>query len=104
MKRLLSLILALMMLVSAVAMTACESTVKETEEPTEAPTEAPEVIPETPYPLDCLRIGGVDIDEFVIDSDTSHGGVMTTAATELQKYIELTCGKKLEIVEGTVPA
>ncbi len=104
MKRLLSLILALMMLVSAVAMTACESTVKETEEPTEAPTEAPEVIPETPYPLDCLRIGGVDIDEFVIVSDTSLGGVMTTAATELQKYIELTCGKKLEIVEGTATA
>ena len=102
MKRLLSLILALVMLASAVAMTACGNE----ETPTEAPTEAPEpeVIPETPYPLDCLRIGGVNIDEFVIVSDTSLGGVMTTAATELQKYIELTCGKKLEIVEGTVPA
>ena len=101
MKRILSLILALVMLASAVAMTACGN-----ESATEAPTEAPEpeVIPETPYPLDCLRIGGVDIDEFVIVSDTSLGGVMTTAATELQKYIELTCGKKLEIVEGTVPA
>ncbi len=104
MKRILSLILALLMLASAIAMTACESTVKETEAPTEEPTEAPEVIPETPYPLDCLRIGGVDIDEFVIVSDTSLGGVMTTAANELQKYIELTTGVKLDIVEGTVPA
>ncbi|MBP3368218.1 MAG: DUF4838 domain-containing protein, partial [Clostridia bacterium] len=113
MKKILSLILALLMLASAVAMTACESTVKETEalngsdEPfSEAPTEAPEpeVIPETPYPTDCLRIGGVDIDEFVIVSNTAAGGVMTTAATELQRYIELTCGAKLEIVEGTVPA
>ena len=113
MKKILSLILALLMLASAFAMTACESTVKETEalngsdEPfSEAPTEAPEpeVIPETPYPLDCLRIGGIDIDEFVIVSNTAAGGVMTTAATELQRYIELTCGKKLEIVEGTVPA
>ena len=112
MKKILSLILALLMLASAVAMTACESTVKETEalngsdEPfSEAPTEAPkpEVIPETPYPLDCLRIGGIDIDKFVIVSNTAAGGVMTTAATELQRYIELTCGKKLDIVEGSVP-
>jgi len=107
MKRFLSLILALLMIASAVAMTACDNesaTEAPTEAPTETPTEAPEVIPETPYPTDCLRINGINIDEFVIVSNTAAGGVMTTAATELQKYIELTTGKKLEIVEGTVPA
>ena len=107
MKRFLSLILALLMIASVVSMTACGN---ETEEPTETPTEAPtetpepEVIPETPYALDCFRINGSDISEYVIVSNTAAGGVMTTAATELQKYIELTCGTKLDIVEGTVEA
>ncbi|MBQ4097160.1 MAG: hypothetical protein IJC62_03260, partial [Clostridia bacterium] len=61
MKKILSLILALLMLASAFAMTACgnESATEAlngsdepfSEAPTEAPTEEPEVIPETPYPL-----------------------------------------------------
>ena len=104
MKKILSLILALVMIASAVAMTACgnEST---SENPTEAPTEVqPEIIPETPYALDCFRINGIDISEYVIVSNTAAGGVMTTAATELQKYIELTCGTKLDIATGTVEA
>ena len=92
MKRILALSLALVMLLSAALMTSCGN---ETE--TEAPTAAPEVIPETPYPLDCLRIDGVDISEYIIVSDTSLGGYMELAATELQEYIETTCGAKLEI-------
>ena len=104
MKRFLSLILALLMIASVVSMTACGNE-SATEAPTEAPTEAePEIIPETPYALDCFRINGIDISEYVIVSNTAAGGVMTTAATELQKYIELTCGTKLDIVEGTVEA
>ena len=101
MKKLLSLLLALLMISSAILMTACGG---ETEEPTEAPTEAPEVIPETPYPLDCLRIGGIDVSEYVIVSDVSLGGYMEYAATELQEYIETTCGVKLEISTSPVPA
>ena len=100
MKRIIALLLTLTMVFSAFAMTACGNE----ETSTEAPTEAPEVIPETPYPLDCLRIGGVDISEYVIVTDTSLGGYMSLASTELQEYIETTCGAKLEIVDGAVPA
>ena len=104
MKKITSILLAILMLVSTIAMSSCAGEETPTEAPTEEVTEAPEIIPETPYPVDCLRIGGVDIDEFVIVSDTSLGGVMTYAATELQEYIETTTGVRLDIVEGTVPA
>ena len=104
MKKIISLRLSLTMVTSAIAMTSCGEEETDTEPPTEAPTAAPEIIPETPYALDCFRINGCDIREYVIVSDTSKGGVMTTAANELQKYIELTCGVKLNIVEGSVPA
>ena len=101
MKKLLSLILALLTVSSVITMTACGG---ETEDPTDAPTEVPEVIPETPYPTDCLRISGIDVSEYVIVSDTSLGGRMELAATELQEYIETTCGAKLEISTTPVPA
>jgi len=101
MKRLSYSILALLMIVPTFLMSACSNG---PEAPTDAPSEAPEVIPETPYPTDCLRIGGTDISEYVIVSDTSLGGRMELAATELQEYIETTCGAKLEISTSPVPA
>ena len=112
MKKIIALMLAPIMIVSAVALTACGDEMTDAEAPTEPPTETPtetptepepEIIPETPYALDCFRINGSDIREYAIVSDTTLGGVMMTAATELQKYIELTCGVNLKIVEGSVP-
>jgi len=54
-------------------------------------------VEETPYPVDKLTINGADISEYVIATNAAAGGVMSHAAEELQKYIELTCGAVLEI-------
>lgn len=108
MKKIIALLLALIMIVSAVALTACGDE-NETEAPTEAPTEeateapAPEV-DDNPYPVNELKINGIDISEYVISCNTAAGGVIPYAASELQRYIELTTGVKLEISETPVPA
>ncbi|MBQ4096989.1 MAG: hypothetical protein IJC62_02385, partial [Clostridia bacterium] len=65
MKKIISLILALLMTASAVLMTACGGVENATEAPTDtsddASSEAPEVadVPETPYPVDRLTINGI---------------------------------------------
>ncbi len=65
---------------------------------TDAPaTEVPETEDPNPAPINYLTINGIDISEYVIATNAAAGGVMTHAATELQKYIELTCGVLLEI-------
>ncbi len=56
-----------------------------------------EYVEETPYPVDKLTINGADISEYVIAANAAAGGVMTHAAEELQKYIELTTGVSLPI-------
>ena len=108
MKKIIALLLALIMIVSAVALTACGDE-NETEAPTEAPTEeateapAP-IVDDNPYPVNELKINGIDISEYVISCNTAAGGVIPYAASELQRYIELTTGVKLEISETPVPA
>ena len=54
--------------------------------------------------MNALTINGVDINEYVISCNTSAGGVIPYAATELQKYIELTTGVTLTISETPVAA
>ncbi len=98
MKKILSMVLALLMLSSVFTLTACNGNEKESD--TETETAEPEIIPETPFPVDRLRINGTDISEYVIVTNKSAGGVMTYAAEELRKYLELTCGATLEIVES----
>jgi len=57
-----------------------------------------------PYPVNALTINGIDISEYVIATNAAAGGVMTHAATELQKYIELTTGALLPIDDDGVDA
>ncbi len=57
-----------------------------------------------PYPVNQLTINGADISEYVIATNAAAGGVMSHAATELQKYIELTTGALLPIDEDGVEA
>ncbi len=114
MKRTLSLILALLMLGSALA--SCgktepsgETNESETDSPdTDAPaTEAPETeaaVPENPYPVDELTINGAPISEYVISCNTAAGGVIPYAATELQEYIATTTGVTLTISETPAAA
>ncbi len=67
---------------------------------TDAPeTDAPDV--DSPYPVKSLTINGIDIDEYVIAVNTAAGGVMETAAAQLQYYIEQTTGATLSIVDRT---
>ncbi len=104
MKKLVSLILALFLLSSAVLMTACDSTEDETNssdgsDGSEAATDALEVIPDTPYPVDRLTIDGKPIEDFVIAYSSDAGESVRYAAAELKEYIALTCGADLEIVE-----
>ena len=106
MKKIIALLLALIMIASAVAMTACEGKTNETEAPTETPTEAPTeaetdapVVDDNPYPVNELTVAGTPIAEFVIVRNPNGGQAITYAATELQEYIETSCGVKLEIVD-----
>ena len=106
MKKIIALLLALIMIASAVAMTACEGKTNETEAPTETPTEAPTeaetdapVVDDNPYPVNELTVAGTPIAEFVIVRNPNGGQAITYAATELQEYIETACGVKLEIVD-----
>ncbi len=68
------------------------------------PIEWGEVIEDTPYPVDKLTINGTDISEYVIACNAEAGGVISNAASQLQKYLELTTGVKLEIADAGVPA
>ena len=68
------------------------------------PIEWGDIVEETPYPVDRLTINGANIGEYVIATNAAAGGVMTHAANELQKYIELTTGVKLEIDADGVEA
>ncbi len=107
MKKIIALLLALVMIASAIAMTACEGETNETEAPTETPTEAPTeaetdapVVDDNPYPVNELTVSGTPIAEFVIVRNPNGGQAVTYAAAELQEYIETTCGAKLEIVDS----
>lgn len=63
-----------------------------------------EVVEDTPFPVDKLTINGTDISEYVIACNASAGGVISNAASQLQKYLELTTGVKLEIADAGVEA
>ena len=102
MKKTISLILALLMLGSAAASctknnpegetkmnetNAPETKVVETAVPeTDAP-ETEEPLHDLPHYVKTLTINGTDISEYVISCNTSAGGVIPYAASELQKYI-----------------
>ncbi len=127
MKKTLSLFLALLMLGSTLASCgktepspseteAVETKESETDSPDTNPpatdvaeTNAPETeetIPETPYPIDKLTINGADISEYVITTNGSESSTVAYAASELQKYIELSTGVTLPVqtegvAEGT---
>ncbi len=60
------------------------------------------LIPDTPYPVDRLTINGTHIKEFVIARNAKAGDVVTYAATQLQAYIQSTCGVTLKIVNTPV--
>lgn len=100
MKRFLSLFLLFIIFISTLSISACNKINTNSE----SEPENSELIAETPYPIDCLRINGIDIEDFVIVSNVNAGGVMYTAAKELQKYIELSTGKKLSIIRGSIPS
>ncbi len=68
------------------------------------PIEWGEIVDDNPYPVNQLTINGADISEYVIATNAAAGGVMSHAASELQKYIELTTGAVLEIDEDGVEA
>ncbi len=55
-------------------------------------------------PIKVLTINGTDIREYVIACNASAGGVISTAAEQLQKYIELSTGVVLPIEEAGVEA
>ena len=110
MKKIISLILALLMTASAILMTACGGVENATEAPTDtsddASSEAPEVadVPETPYPVDRLTINGIPITEYAIEANVDAGGVIPLAVSELVEYIKLTCGAELTVVAtGVAP-
>ncbi len=107
MNRLLSMFLALIMSGSVFTApmhsnrdTADDSTaVIEPTTPPELPEDAVFYIPDGTPHTKSITINGIDISEYVIVTNASAGGVMSYAATELQEYIETTCGVKLEILE-----
>ena len=68
------------------------------------PIEWGDVADDNPYPVNTLTINGADISEYVIATNAAAGGVMSHAATELQKYIELTTGAVLPIDDDGVEA
>jgi hypothetical protein len=114
-KRILPLVLALLMAASAASMFACnkedgtETKTSETQTvETNAPeTQAPETedpIPDSPYPIDRLTINGVDISEYVITTNGSASSTVAYAASELQKYIELSTGVSLTVQTEGVAA
>ncbi len=112
MHRLLSMFLALVMSGSVFTApmqsnrdTADDSTsIIEPTTPPELPEDAVFYIPDgTPHTKN-ITINGTDISEYVIVTNASAGGVMSYAATELQEYIETTCGVKLEILESAPSA
>jgi len=72
--------------------------------PEQFPIEWGDIVEDTPYPVDKLTINGTDISEYVIACNASAGGVISNAASQLQKYLELTTGVKLDIMDAGVPA
>ena len=55
------------------------------------------------YRVKKLTIAGRDVSEYVIRLNDNADECHTLAATELQKYIEMTCGAKLDIVTQDAP-
>jgi hypothetical protein len=66
--------------------------------------ETEEPLHDLPHYVKTLTINGTDISEYVISCNTSAGGVIPYAASELQKYIEQTAGVTLTIAETPVEA
>ncbi len=112
MHRLLSMFLALIMSGSVFTApmqsnrdTADDSTtVIEETTPPELPEDAVFYTPDGTPHTGTVTINGIDISEYVIVTNASAGGVMSYAATELQKYIAATCGVTLEIKESAPKA
>ncbi len=68
-----------------------------TESDTEAVTEI-EVVPETPYPVDCLRLGGVNISEFSVVCPADAPEVQRTAVDCLVARVAEATGYTLPVI------